>query len=74
MEEAKQLPLLLKLIEGGVMNIKTIGVVGAGQMGSGITQVFASAGFNVIMLDVKEEFCERGLKTIKASLDKMMSK
>jgi 3-hydroxybutyryl-CoA dehydrogenase len=56
------------------MEIKIIGVVGAGQMGAGISQVFAAAGFNVVMQDIKNEFCERGLKGISASLEKMVSK
>jgi 3-hydroxybutyryl-CoA dehydrogenase len=56
------------------MTIKTVGVVGAGQMGSGIAQVFAAAGFNVIMQDIKEEFCEKGLSSIRTSLEKLVSK
>lgn len=55
-------------------NIKTIGVIGAGQMGSGIVQVFAAKGFNVIMQDIKPEFCEKGLATIKKSLGKLLQK
>ena len=42
------------------MEVKTIGVIGAGQMGSGIAQVAAAAGFNVIMNDIKDEFVARG--------------
>ena len=56
------------------MDIKIIGVIGAGQMGSGIAQVFATRGFEVVMQDVEEQFCERGLNLIKSSLDKMVSK
>ena len=56
------------------MTIKTIGVIGAGQMGAGIAQVFAVKGFSVIMQDIREEFCERGLKSIKKSLGKMVEK
>jgi len=56
------------------MTIKTIGVIGAGQMGAGIAQVFAAAGYNVVMQDIKEEFCARGLKGIGASLEKMVAK
>jgi len=56
------------------MTIKTIGVIGAGQMGSGIAQVFAAAGFDVIMQDIKTEFCEKGLKGITSSLEKMVAK
>lgn len=56
------------------MTIKTVGVIGAGQMGSGIAQVFASHGFNVVMQDVKTEFCQKGLEAIKKSLSKMVEK
>jgi 3-hydroxyacyl-CoA dehydrogenase len=38
------------------MEIKTFGVIGAGQMGNGIAQVAAASGLNVIMNDIKEEF------------------
>lgn len=56
------------------MDIKTVGVVGAGQMGSGIAQVFAVAGFNVVMSDVKTEHLEKGLAAIKKSLAKGVEK
>ncbi|PKN63369.1 MAG: 3-hydroxybutyryl-CoA dehydrogenase [Deltaproteobacteria bacterium HGW-Deltaproteobacteria-15] len=56
------------------MEIKTVGVVGAGQMGSGIAQVAATRGFSVIMSDVKEEFVQRGLSTITKSLDRLVKK
>lgn len=56
------------------MPIRTVGVVGAGQMGSGIAQVFAVAGFDVIMQDIKDEFCQRGLKAIQTSLEKTVTK
>lgn len=56
------------------MDIKTIGVIGAGQMGAGIAQVFAAAGFDVMMQDIKDEFCAKGLKTIESSLEKMVAK
>lgn len=56
------------------MEIKTIGVIGAGQMGAGIAQVFAAAGFDVALQDIKDEFCSRGLKTIETSLEKMVAK
>ncbi|MBW1713942.1 MAG: 3-hydroxybutyryl-CoA dehydrogenase, partial [Deltaproteobacteria bacterium] len=46
------------------MALKTIGVVGAGTMGNGIAQVAAQTGYQVIMLDIKDEFVERGLKSI----------
>lgn len=56
------------------MNIKTIGVVGAGQMGNGITQVAANFGFNVIMLDVSGVALEKGIATIAGSCDRIIKK
>jgi len=56
------------------MNVKVFGVVGAGQMGSGIAQVAAQAGLNVIMRDIKDEFVERGLNVIKKNLERAVSK
>src|SRR4051812_482417 len=45
-----------------------IGVVGAGTMGSGIAQVAAQAGYEVVLYDIKEEFVERGLTNIASGL------
>ena len=56
------------------MQIKTLGVIGAGQMGSGIAQVAASAGLQVVMNDVKDEFIDRGLAGIEKSLGRMTKK
>ena len=56
------------------MEIKTFGVVGAGQMGNGIAQVAATAGLQVIMNDIKDEFVERGLKNITKLLAKNVEK
>ena len=56
------------------MNIKTIGVIGAGQMGSGIAQVAAMKGFNVIMNDIKTEFIDRGLTAITKILNRNVDK
>ena len=42
-----------------MMNIKTVGVVGAGTMGNGIAQVFAQAGFSVRLVDVAEPMLDR---------------
>jgi 3-hydroxybutyryl-CoA dehydrogenase len=56
------------------MAIKTIGVVGAGQMGNGITQVAAMSGLDVIMNDIKAEFVERGLTTITNILARNVEK
>ena len=56
------------------MNIKTIGVVGAGTMGNGIVQVCAAAGLKVIMQDIGDAQVERGLTTIAGSLDRLIKK
>jgi 3-hydroxybutyryl-CoA dehydrogenase len=56
------------------MGIKTLGVVGAGQMGSGIVQVAATSGLSVIMNDIKDVFVEGGFTTIEKSLDRMIKK
>jgi 3-hydroxybutyryl-CoA dehydrogenase len=56
------------------MEIRKVGVVGAGTMGNGIAQVFAVAGYDVIMRDIKDEFVARGLATIRKSLERMASR
>ena len=56
------------------MNIKTVGVVGAGTMGNGIVQVCAAAGLKVIMQDIGEAQVKRGLDTIAGSLDRLIKK
>jgi 3-hydroxybutyryl-CoA dehydrogenase len=56
------------------MNIKTFGVVGAGQMGNGIAQVAAASGFEVVMNDIKMEFVEHGFASIKKNLKRGVEK
>jgi 3-hydroxybutyryl-CoA dehydrogenase len=56
------------------MNIQTIMVVGAGQMGSGIAQVAAQAGFRVILNDIQREFVDRGRRTIENNLSRSVEK
>ncbi len=56
------------------MEIKHVTVIGAGTMGNGIAHVFAQNGFNVDLVDVKEEFIERGLATISKNLDRQIKK
>ena len=58
----------------GETMIQTIGVIGAGQMGNGIAQVAACAGYDVVMIDIKDEYVEKGLATIQFSLGKLVSK
>jgi 3-hydroxybutyryl-CoA dehydrogenase len=56
------------------MEIKTLGVVGAGQMGAGIAQVASASGLSVIMSDIKEEFLNKGISAIGRSLDRIVKK
>lgn len=56
------------------MNVKNIMVIGAGQMGSGIAQVCAQAGYSVILNDLKPDFVERGLGVIKKNLSRQVEK
>ena len=56
------------------MSIESIAVIGAGQMGNGIAQVAALSGYNVVMIDVKSEFIQRGMDSINSSLSKLASK
>lgn len=51
-----------------------IAVIGAGQMGNGIAQVAASAGYEVVMVDIKQEYVDKGIKTIQKSLGKLVAK
>jgi 3-hydroxybutyryl-CoA dehydrogenase len=56
------------------VEIKTVAVIGAGTMGNGIAQVIATAKFNVIMTDIKDEFLTKAMVTISASLDRLIKK
>jgi 3-hydroxybutyryl-CoA dehydrogenase len=55
-------------------DIKLVGVVGAGTMGSGIAQVVASSGRNVVLVDVSDTALSRGLKAIEGSLGRLVKK
>jgi 3-hydroxybutyryl-CoA dehydrogenase len=57
-----------------VAEIRTVGVCGAGLMGNGIAQTCASAGFNVILMEVAKEPLDRGVASIAKSLDKFVEK
>jgi 3-hydroxybutyryl-CoA dehydrogenase len=59
---------------GGTMEIKIIGIVGAGQMGNGIAQVAAFSGLRVVMSDIADSFVQKGLGTISKNLDRMVEK
>jgi 3-hydroxybutyryl-CoA dehydrogenase len=56
------------------MEIKKVFVIGAGQMGNGIAQVTAQAGYDVTMSDIKDEFVQKGMDTISRSLDRSVKK
>jgi 3-hydroxybutyryl-CoA dehydrogenase len=56
------------------MEIKTFGVVGAGQMGAGIAQVAAMSGLNVIMNDISDQLVQKGLANITRLLEKSVEK
>ena len=56
------------------MALQTIGVLGAGQMGSGIAQIAASKGYKVILRDIKMEFCDKAMAKMKAGLEKRIEK
>lgn len=56
------------------MEVKTVMVIGAGQMGSGIAQVCAQAGYEVLLNDLKAEYIDRGLGVIKKNLSRQVSK
>lgn len=57
-----------------VEDVKVVGVLGAGTMGSGIAQVCAAAGYEVVLRDLEDRFLERGLNTIRKSLSKFVEK
>ena len=56
------------------MEMKRVGVIGAGTMGSGIAQIFAGAGYSVVLCDVEQRFLNRGLETIIRNLDREVAK
>ena len=56
------------------MEVKNIGVIGAGQMGAGIAQVCAAISKKVILCDIKQEFVDNGLKTINRNLGRSVTK
>ena len=56
------------------MSIERIAVLGAGQMGNGITQVAACAGYEVTMIDIQQDYVDNGMVNIQKSLEKLVSK
>jgi len=62
------------MIGGKKMEIKKIGVLGAGLMGNGIAQVFSQAGYDVVMRDIEDRFVEGGMANITKNLDRSVKK
>ncbi|WP_428512479.1 3-hydroxybutyryl-CoA dehydrogenase [Roseovarius sp.] len=56
------------------MEIRKVGVVGAGQMGNGIAHVMAVAGYDVLLNDINQEALDKGLGVIKSNMDRMVSR
>ena len=57
-----------------MINKNEIGIIGAGTMGNGIAHVSALSGFETILMDIKDEFVDRGLNTIKKNLERQVQK
>jgi len=56
------------------MSIKKIAVIGSGTMGNGIAHVFAMHEYNVLLIDIKEEFLQKSLTTIKGNMERQLKK
>ncbi len=56
------------------MNIQKVGVIGSGTMGNGIAHVFALSGFDVVMVDIREEYLQRAMATIEKNLQRQVKK
>ena len=56
------------------MEIKRVGVMGAGTMGNGIAHVFSRSGYSVMLCDVEQRFLDRALETITKNLDREVAK
>jgi 3-hydroxybutyryl-CoA dehydrogenase len=56
------------------MELRRVGVVGAGTMGNGIAHVFARSGYSVVLCDVEQRFLERGIATITKNLEREVAK
>jgi 3-hydroxybutyryl-CoA dehydrogenase len=56
------------------MEVKSVAVLGAGTMGNGIAQVMAHSGFPVTMIDIKDDFVQKGISAVSGSLDRLVKK
>src|SRR5689334_3122999 len=56
------------------MSFKNVGIIGAGTMGNGIAQAVASAGIDVLLIDVSESALSKGIATLSESLQRLVAK
>jgi 3-hydroxybutyryl-CoA dehydrogenase len=56
------------------MEIKTVGVIGAGTMGNGIAHVFAKAGYGVLLVDIEQRFVDRGMQAIAKNMEREVAR
>ena len=56
------------------MEIKNVGVIGAGTMGNGIAHVFAKNGYHVVLCEVEQRFLDRGIETVRKNLEREVAK
>ena len=56
------------------MEIRSVGIVGAGQMGNGIAHVFAMAGYDVLLNDVNPEMLDKAVATIDKNMERQVSR
>ena len=56
------------------MDIKNIAVIGSGTMGNGIAHTFAQFGYSVLLIDIKQEFIDKGIETISKNIDRQVKK
>jgi 3-hydroxybutyryl-CoA dehydrogenase len=59
---------------GGIVEIRKVAIIGSGTMGNGIAHVFAQCGFEAILIDLKEEYLQKALTTVKGNLDRQAKK
>ena len=56
------------------MAVRRLGIVGSGQMGGGVAEVAGQAGLEVLVHDVSEELCRRGVENVGRNLDRMVKR
>jgi 3-hydroxybutyryl-CoA dehydrogenase len=74
LQSVRKINLILPHIKTHKMNLKKIGIVGAGTMGNGIAQACAVVGIDALMMDVNAAALEKGVATVGGSLDRLIKK